>query len=72
MQPNRPAIYIRDFPRTATRETWKYYYRKMRVINREVWKQTADVMLYGIGFMQHNADGDPECISPSEFFNGQT
>lgn len=57
-----PNIYIINFPRNASRASWKWYYRMMRVVAREAEKMAIDTTLYGSGFIHFPIDGDPEHI----------
>lgn len=57
-----PYVYITNFPRTANKATWKWYYRLQRVIVRESEQVAIDTMLYGTGYMQFNYGEDPKYI----------
>ena len=35
-----------------TREQWKAYYRQYRIVRRETYKASTDMLLYGSGFVE--------------------
>lgn len=35
-----------------TRAQWKVYYRQLRIIRRETWKATEDMILFGTGVVE--------------------
>lgn len=47
---------------------WKWYYRLMRVTNRESEKALTDAMLYGCGFVEYRGDEDPKYIPTDQVF----
>lgn len=53
----------------TTKETWKAFYRKLRIARRESLKATIDVVCYGTGvvFIPNNGD-DPQHIPVEDFF----
>lgn len=39
------------------RTQWKLYYRQLRIIRREAYKATMDMMIFGTGFVCVSDDG---------------
>jgi hypothetical protein len=35
-----------------TQQAWYWYYRQLRIARREAWKATADMLIYGTGFIR--------------------
>jgi hypothetical protein len=46
------------------RQTWKWYYRQLRIIRRESWKATEDMMIFGTGYVRISDDGFINHIRP--------
>ncbi len=55
----------------TARERWKALHRMQRVIKREQFKASMDVLVYGSGVVYIPNDGDPKHIPIGEFHENQ-
>jgi hypothetical protein len=49
------------------KQQWKKFYRTLRIVRREAYKVTLDMMIYGTGTMMVSDDGsDPKHVPIEE------
>lgn len=49
-----------------TKQQWKTYHRRVRVLKREAMQVTMDTLLFGVGFLEIPKNGDPHRIHPKD------
>jgi hypothetical protein len=50
------SVIVKDFPRNAPRQMWKWYYRQIRIATRESRKAFVDMIVYGSGAVRIGKD----------------
>ena len=50
------------------RETWKIYYRQVRIWKREQDKAIMDAMIYGTGFVRVDSEGFVNHVLPETIY----
>lgn len=50
------------------RQTWKWYYRQLRIARREAYKASIDMLCFGTGFVRISEDGFINHIRPEAVY----